>query len=201
MYPYRVDPKNIPQRLSNPQLEYFILFAILVAGKSADQTYKKLNEFLERVSESIPFDLSYTPFELIRFLIGTGELLLELEASRFGQYTRVTPAIRKAIELDLDSLTIDKLEEVPGIGPKTARYILLYADPSFQGVPLDTHILKYLNARGYAAVPRSTPSSEPTYNRLERLFQKEAADLGKTVRELDTEVWKRYAVGEARRVA
>lgn len=196
MYSYSVDPTNIPAHLSNPQLEYFILFGILVAGKNAKQTHKKLDDFLERNATDEHFGevIVPTPFEIINRLIYLGELAVELEASRFGQYSRIVPAIHNAVALDVDHLTVEALENVPGIGPKTSRYIMLYSDPSFEGVPLDTHILKFL-ATIYKDVPKSTPAAGKRYEELESRFQWAASLRHMTVRELDTEVWKAYSSG------
>lgn len=174
MYPFAVDPSNIPTHLNDGQLEYFVLFAILVAGKSAKQTYKKLNNFIERNLLNGAIEIDYvitpTPFEIVYRLIRMGELGAELEAEKFGQYKRIRTAFEKVVTLDVQDLTVEALEVIPGIGPKTARYIMLYSDPSFQGVPLDTHILKYL-ATLYNDVPKSTPPAGARYNELEGRFQ------------------------------
>lgn len=197
-YPYSVDPNNIPPHLSTKQLEFFILFAILVAGKSASQTFKKLDEFLTRnVSWADEFvglpTPSPSPFEVIRFLLEESTLGVELEASRFGQYSRVAKAFAHvAYRLDPESLSVADLESVPGIGPKTTRFILLYGGFDKKAVPLDTHILKFLRRAGYRA-PKSTPPKGERYTELERAFQAEAEIRDLTVRELDTLVWQAYS--------
>jgi hypothetical protein len=198
MYPFAVDPTKLPEHLNDAQLEYFILFSILVAGKSAKQTYKKLNNFIERNLLNGAIEVDYvitpTPFEIIRRLHLMGELGAELETEKFGQYKRIRTAFEKVIELDIQDLSVEKLEAIPGIGPKTARFIMLYSDPSFNGVPLDTHILKFLAAI-YNDVPKSTPPAGRLYERLEYYFQFEARAQNKTVRQLDTEVWQHYNKG------
>lgn len=198
MYPFAVDPSDIPTHLNDGQLEYFVLFAILVAGKPAKQTYKKLNNFIERNllngAVEIDYVITPTPFEIVYRLIRMGELGAELEAEKFGQYKRIRTAFEKVVMLDVQDLTVEALEAIPGIGPKTARFIMLYSDPSFQGVPLDTHILKWLGTL-YSGAPKSTPSSGKMYERWEKRFQVEARIKGKTVRQLDTEVWQMYNSG------
>jgi thermostable 8-oxoguanine DNA glycosylase len=88
---------------------------------------------------------------------------------------------------------LSMLLTIPGIGPKTARMILLYAFPHHANlwVPLDTHILHWLRDQGYKA-PKGTPSGR-LYLELEECFRKEAVSRGKTTRELDTEIWMKYS--------
>jgi thermostable 8-oxoguanine DNA glycosylase len=183
-----VDPNNIPPIMSKEEREYFVLFSICVAGKSAKQTSKKLNEYLD-------LDGQISPFTAVRQDISSDQLDYYLKYYKFGQYNRIEKAFREVIKLDvMIDLTVEKLEVIPGIGPKTARFIVLYTNPEADCVPLDTHILKYL-AKNYPAfdVPKSTPPKGPRYNALEDLFKWDAKRQGKSVRALDTEVWKSYA--------
>lgn len=194
-YPYSVDVNNIPDHLSNPQLEWFILFGICVAGKNAAQTQAKLDDFMDRNDEEFmrASDDALTPFEIIHKLVYLGRLTFELAASKFGQYDRIENAMRAgALNLDVNHLALSALEQIPGIGPKTARYIILYSQPGATCVPLDTHILKYLRRIGYADAPTTTPPAGKKYSFLERAFALEAQRQGKTVRQLDTEVWLSY---------
>ena len=111
-----------------------------------------------------------------------------------GQYTRINKAFRAAVNLDLDNLTIESLESVPGLGPKTARMVILYYEPNAECIPLDTHILKWLRANGYDA-PKSTPQAGKKYRELELAFLAEGKKRGLTPAEWDTQVWKSYAKG------
>lgn len=193
-YPYSVNPTKIPEHMSNPQLEYFILFGILVAGKGAIPTAAKLDAFLEkhRDADYLSPDVYLTPFEIVKELIYFHKLGEELYAAKFGQYSRIDGAFREAVNLDVEHLTLEALEAVPGIGPKTARMVILYSDPNAQVVPLDTHILKYLGSLGYK-VPSTTPPAGKVYRYLEAEFIKLAKRRSMTVRQLDTLVWKSYA--------
>lgn len=169
--------------------EWFVLFSICVAGKSAVQTAKKLNEFLV-VGRDV-----MSPFECVKSDIDNDSLEWALRYVKIGQYKRIEKAFREVIKLDVTKdLTVEKLEAIPGIGPKTARFIVLYTNPDAECAVLDTHILKYL-ALNYPAfsIPKSTPPSGKKYKELETLFQWDAARNGKTVRQLDTEVWQSYA--------
>lgn len=193
-YPYSVDPANIPDHMSNTQLEWWILFGICVAGKSAKQTAEKLDEFLMRNCYDEETNYFAKPFDVVASLIYQGKLPFELAVTKFGQYDRIDTAMRGAVLLDVMHLTLEDLEAIPGIGPKTARMVILYSDPKATCVPLDTHILKFLRAKGYQNVPTTTPPAGKKYDYLEWCFAACAHAEGKTVRQLDTEVWQSYAL-------
>jgi hypothetical protein len=137
-------------------------------------------------------DCINSPFCRVRFFITYKQLGWRLRRFKMGQYTRINKAFRAAVKLDLDNLTIESLESVPGLGPKTARMIILYYEPNAECIPLDTHILKWLRANGYAA-PKSTPPAGKKYRELELAFLAEGKKRGLTPAEWDTQVWKSYA--------
>lgn len=200
---YSVDPTNIPKVLTEAELEYFILFAIAVAGKNAKVTHKKLDAFLSDATyqaraSATPFKKLNTPFKVVQWLLLHRRLDAYVVKHKFGQYRRIAKAMGyAAVQLDINNLTTNDLESVPGIGPKTARFVRLYSDPMYQGVPLDTHILKYIHTQcPLVAVPKSTPPTGRRYNELEEIFQELARRQGKTVRELDTQVWTAYNSGQ-----
>ncbi len=185
-----MDVSNMPKVVPMEEREWFVLFAICVAGKSAKQTQLKLNSLLSWCAYE-----GQTPFQAIDNEVNTGQLDHAVRLFKMGQYKRIIKAFEAAILLDVKTdLTVEKLEAIPGIGPKTARFIVLYTDPDAQCVPLDTHVLKFLKATyPDLDVPKSTPTKGNKYNFLEKLFQHEAQERGKSVRELDTEVWQSYA--------
>ena len=136
-------------------------------------------------------------FDVVKFFI-KGRLLRRcLKEVRMGQYGRINKALRGLVKIDPRYVSLEELESIHGIGPKTARMLLLYTRPGLEGVPLDTHILKYLAAQGVPKVPKATPPFGREYKRLEGAFLEFALNQRKTVRELDTEVWKSYAVKSA----
>jgi 3-methyladenine DNA glycosylase/8-oxoguanine DNA glycosylase len=191
-----IDVLDMPVTITTREdREWFVLFSICVAGKSAKQTSKKLNRYINEVYNYNMENIK-TPFDIIRLEVSMDILNFSLNMYKFGQYKRIEKAFREVIKLDvMTDLTVEKLEAIPGIGPKTARFIVLYTNPEADCVPLDTHILKYL-ANNYPAfdVPKSTPPKGPRYNALEDLFKWDAKRQGKSVRALDTEVWKSYAI-------
>lgn len=192
-----IDPLAIPIEPMTPaQLQWWVLFGICVANKPAKVTEKKMRTFLETGTISLYPRLASRewpmPFDTVKTMIKKGQLGYFLRRVRFGQYTRINKAFRHAVNLDVENLSVETLEAVPGIGPKTARMIMLYAKPGMECVPLDTHILKFLRKLGHDA-PKSTPGSRATYLRLEQAFIAEARRRKVSVRELDTQVWNTYA--------
>ena len=182
-----IDPSNIKSPITDRNtLEEFLVFAICVAGKPAFRTAQKVEQLLDCW-------LGSTPFKKIRNMIRWNTLGLRLRAYGLGQYRRIEAALRRLVDLDLANLTVEVLEEIPGIGPKTARFVMLYHKPELACVPLDTHILAYLRERGYNA-PLHTPGSRVRYNELEAAFKVEANKLGVSVLELDTRVWNARAL-------
>jgi len=205
-----VDALNLPKqpkRMSKTDLEWWILFGIAVAGKGAKQTQEKMRVFLSdipnpRISGSTTSDTvmaefrkTATPFERVRYLISEGKLLSQMRKHKLGKYKLFNKAFRSAIKLDLDTITVEALEQIPGIGPKTARMVAMYGFPDTCGdvAVLDTHILKWLRLKGYNA-PKSTPQAGKKYLTLEQAFIAEAKKEGKTPAELDTEIWQAYAI-------
>jgi hypothetical protein len=189
-----VDPAAIPEVMSNDQLEWWCVWSVCVAGKSAKQTAAKVNNFLRAGAEyECEHGVLLTPFEIVRMLLQHNILGVALRQASMGQYGRIEAALTGMVWLDVNHLTVEALEGIPGIGPKTARMIILYSQKNAEVVPLDTHILKYLDMLGYPDVPKSTPAAGAKYLRLESAFREEARYQEKSVRELDTEVWLQYS--------
>ena len=194
-----VDPNKIPKRMSRYQLEDWIVFGICVANKEATQTRKKVDALYEllwnRELDSALLEFPATgPFVRLRRAIDGGYLTESIRKIKLGQYRRIERAFREVINLDLDSISVEMLESVHGIGPKTARMIMLYYDPTLEVMPLDTHVLKYLRKLRYKNVPKMTPSAGPTYRKWEQICIEEAEAHGMTVRDFDTWIWQQYAV-------
>lgn len=174
-----MDVSNMPKIVPMEEREWFVLFAIAVAGKSAKQTEKKLNEY---IGDNLA---GLSPFEIVKCdLRFPGGLDYWLRYHRFGQYKRILRAWSEVVKLDVTKdLTVE-----------TARFIVLYTNPNADCVPLDTHILKFLKEKyPHIKVPKSSPALGHKYIMLEQLFKEQANALGKTVRQLDTEVWQYYA--------
>lgn len=176
--------------------EAFLLFCIAVAGKNSRQTQQRVEELLSPCDRRIVNEPDASPFEHLRNLIASCKLLEELQAHGFGQYTKLLRAFTEAAtsDLDLDRVTVEQLERIHGVGPKTSRYFIMRTQPTARVAALDTHILRWLrDEMGHEDVPESTPSEGPQYERVERLFLEEARRLRKRPSRLDAEIWDRYS--------
>lgn len=192
----------VPEKITNfnrtqAELEEFALFAILVAGKSAKVTAKKLDNFL-----FVPCVLStMTAFEWIIHLnkIGAFGILPDsalrhmVTLHRLGQYRRVVRAFTDIVKLKdkLSTVTVDELEQVYGVGRKTASFFVVHSQANARHAVLDTHILHWLRDNGHDA-PMVTPSRRK-YVELEQVFLDYCDQAQKTPAELDLEIWKKYS--------
>lgn len=176
------EPTNFNRTQS--ELEEFLLFCVVVAGKNAHQQAKKLDAFLS-------LENGATPFEKIRKMCQKHTLKQNLEIVKIGQYSRIANVFSVLSDHDIYSLDLDFLETIKGIGLKTARFYIMNCVPSQNYAILDTHILKWLKLQGYN-VPKSTPSRNK-YLEIEQIFLNEAKKKTKTPLELDLEIWLSYA--------
>ena len=174
------------------ELEEFLMFAILVAGKGAEQQAKKLESFIN--PEHKHPDVS--PFDYLHYLFGTNKIRLRnvMRHHKLGQYNRLEWAFSGilAYQGHLKTISIEQLESVYGIGSKTARFFVLHSRADAKVACLDTHILKWLNEKGYK-VPKATPPKNK-YKEIEKLFLQEAINHQMTPADLDLQIWKSYAI-------
>ena len=182
-----IDPNQITKYDRNEsELEEFLMFAIMVAGKSAQQTAIKLKDFLRH---------SYmeSPIEYVDRLVQEGSLDYTMKSARIGQYNRIGNAFKGIIQFKnrLREVSVSDLESVSGIGSKTARFFVLHSRPNQQIAVLDTHILKWLKLHGEKA-PKTTPPKKQ-YATLEKAFLKYSKDYDLPPAELDLHIWKQYS--------
>ena len=183
-----IDPSKITNyNRTEEELEEFLLFTIMVAGKSAIQTAKKLNEFLYFA------DNKKSPLDTIIDRDNRSCLLYAMRMCKLGQYDRLEKAFKGIIQFKnrLKSVSIDELESVAGIGSKTSRFFILHSRPNQQIAVLDTHILKYMASKGYK-VPKSTPPKNK-YGAIEEQFIQLAKDNNMSVADFDLQVWRSYS--------
>lgn len=200
-----ITPTNITNyNRTQAELEEFLMFAILVAGKTAKTQAIKLDGFIKTIC-AMDIAESWTPFDGIEHSIqmekffkdihNMEEKLLnrQMKMHKLGQYNRLEKAFRGILKFKgkLDSVTIEELESVDGIGSKTARFFILHSRPDQKIAVLDTHILKFLSEKGYD-VPKATPSKKK-YGKIEEYFLAECEKAGKNVADMDLEIWKTYS--------
>lgn len=188
-----IDPTTITNyNRTEAELEEFLLFAILVAGKTAKTQAKKLEEFLSDMKTlGLPSDT--TPFEYLEYLIKGNMLTAMMMKHKLGQYKRLTSAFMGIMKFknNLKKVSVQELESVNGIGSKTARFFILHSRPDAKVAVLDTHILKWMIEKGYN-VPKVTPPKTKYYI-YESWFLQEAIFHQMTPADLDLTIWKTYA--------
>ena len=181
-----------PDKITNfnrteTELEEFLMFAILVAGKGAEQQAKKLDAFLT------DYRSDRSPFQYLEHIIANYSLTKEMMKHKLGQYKRLLFAFTGILRFkgNLKNVTIEELESVKGISSKTSRFFILHSRPDAKVAVLDTHILKWMSEKGYK-VPKATPPKKK-YNQIEQLFLQEAINHQMTPADLDLTIWKSYA--------
>lgn len=185
-----LDPKSITNyTATDKQLEELILWWVLAAGKNGITAAKILDKFLTRAKYKYT---NLSPFELIKQM-GDNELISSLLIAGAGCYTIKARAFRELANsnLNLRTCSTDDLENIFGIGCKTSRCFIIHSRPNQQLAGIDRHLLRWLKDKGYKNIPTSTPSKK-RYKEIEQIFLKEVKKSGKSVAELDLEIWNEY---------
>jgi thermostable 8-oxoguanine DNA glycosylase len=188
-----IDPKNITNyNLTEWQLQEHILFWVCAAGKNGVTAAKCLDKLLTALASKHG---PKAPFDLIKDEIWchTRESLFKhMKESGIGCYRNKAVTFMQLAfsSVNLANCSVEALENIYGIGPKTARCFIIHSRPNQKYAGLDRHILHWLRDQGYT-VPKSTPN--PTkYKQIEQWFLAEVEKSGKTVSELDLEIWNKY---------
>lgn len=179
---FLVNPDRVTKyNESQAKLELKILFWVCAAGKGSGAASRSLNKLLEKWKH-----LGKTPFQIVKNI---PNLAQEMKEAGIGCYTSksVTFLQLAHINFSLKTCTVQNLEDIKGIGPKTARCFLIHSRPNQRFAGLDTHILKFLRSKGIDA-PKTTPSGK-TYLKLEQEFIKLADEAGKSVADFDLDIW------------
>jgi thermostable 8-oxoguanine DNA glycosylase len=167
--------------MKQEELECRILYAIIVAGKSA--------RFAEQAFKQLFGTPTTSVFEIVRAWVKEGVLPERLRTARVGNYGKIERAFKElvAAKIDLATCCPEELEKIHGIGPKTSRFYIIWTRPEARVAVLDVHILRWLRKLGHD-VPLITPS-QPRYARIEKLFLKIADESGLTPRQVDEQIW------------
>lgn len=179
------------EEITDPtELEWRLIYSMIVAGKSATFANAVTRRLIARIANPPLLTIA----EMARC-----ELEEHLRAARTGNYTKLVEGLTELATLvdaglNLRTCSPDDLQQIHGVGPKTARFFILWTRPSERYAALDVHVLRWLRRKGHKA-PRSTPSSEKEYARLEQVFLAEADERNMTARELDHQIWLAGATG------
>lgn len=193
-----IDPYNITNyNRTQYELEEFLLFCIVVAGKTAYIQAQKLQDFLNSVNKRLMMPEHINPFQTITSADHHGILLEEIQKAKLGQYKKIYSAFKYISEnkFNLTKTTPEELEKIPGVGMKSSRFFLLHSDVKWNNhiAILDTHILKFIKENIDDKAPKSTPSSKTTYKYWEDMLLKWCDGRTENLADFDLEVWKKYA--------
>ena len=186
-----IDPTDVTKfDRTVEELQEFWLFCISVAGKTAVQQAKVLENFLRDGRAEFPGFT--TPFQIVSVMNMSGVLLDRIKESRLGQYTKLEKAFSQSLGKDLATCTIEDLESIYGVGAKTARYFMLHTRKDQRIACLDTHVIRHMRDLGLTT-QKVTPPSGPKYKALEEEFLKLANASGMSVADFDLHIWNLYA--------
>ena len=176
-------PDTVAENLSERDLQARLIFSVVVAGKNA--------KFANNVIDKLFGKTKQLPFNAVRQWIKEGSLRRRLKAARSGNYNKLVQCLPKLVELNPLTATLDELEAVKGIGPKTSRFYHLWIGKKTRCAALDVHILKFLKAMGHNA-PKNTPTGRK-YKELEEAFLTICEERGKSPNQMDADVWLAYS--------
>ena len=193
-----INPYNITDySRKRGELEEFLLFCIVVAGKTAYIQAQKLEDFLKSVNARLMMPESSSPFQILKSANQHGILMEEIQKAKLGQYRKIYIGFKYITEreYDLTRMTPEELELIPGVGMKTSRFFLLHSDKTYKDkiAIIDTHILKFIKENIDIRAPKTTPTIRVTYKYWEDRFLYWCESNNKNVADFDLEVWKSYA--------
>jgi len=165
------------------EIEWKLLYSVIVAGKSAKFAENATDKFLCNMIRG-----KEGPFDYLKAVVKLEILDIILKLARTGSYTRIKKCFEGIIELNPVTCTVEALEAIHGIGPKTARFFVMWTREDQNYAALDTHILKWMKYLGYN-VPKSTPSGKK-YALIEKQFLAEAEKRSIGARDLDAMIWE-----------
>jgi endonuclease III len=193
-----IDPYKITNyNRTEDELQLFLLFCIVVAGKTAYIQAQKLSDFLTSINRRLMMPEQVSPFQLLKSAQQHGILMEEIQKAKLGQYNKIYKAFNYLVNhtINLKPAEIKLLENIPGVGKKTSRFFVLHSDDRHQNkiAILDTHILKFIRENIDNKAPKSTPTISVTYKYWEDVFLSWCELNNKNIAEFDLEVWKSYA--------
>ena len=145
----KIDPYNITNfNRTEEELQLFLLFCIVVAGKTAYIQADKLEQFLDSINSRLMMLKHTSPFQSLKSAEQHGILLQEIHKAKLGQYKKIYAAFLFIVKhnIDLKKCTPESLQQIPGVGYKSSRFFLLHSDSNWQNnmAILDVHILRFM---------------------------------------------------------
>lgn len=200
----KTSPFKVPfYEATDEELQQWFIFCVCVAGKSAAQMEKKVDAFLGKLTTwHYVTPSKKSPMKLLAEMdwLSIDALLKIVKMGRYGTLaSALIQASDKATRQKkfLRTCTVNDLIEIPGVGPKTARFFLMYTRPGFRGAILDTHILKWMDEQQGAPpvydFPKSTPQNPRRYAEIEDMFLTACDALNITPADFDFQIWKSRA--------
>lgn len=194
----KIDPFSITNyNRSEEELQLFLLFCIVVAGKTAYIQSQKLSNFLLSIQERLMLPEHISPFESLNSAYIHGILLEEIHKAKLGQYKKIYNSFIYICEnpIDLKKCTPEILQNIPGVGMKSSRFFLLHSDKNWQNkiAILDVHILRFMRENICNLAPKTTPANPKTYYYWESMFLDYCLEKSLVVAEFDLEVWSKGA--------
>lgn len=190
-----IDPTKITNyRLSIAKTEEVILFWVCAAGKNGVTAARCLDRLLcaWRDKATNLVNDKPSPFDIVRYINQFGDLAGEMKKHGIGCYNAKAKTFVALAQknLDLKNCSVEDLESIPGIGPKTARCFLIHSRKNQQYAGLDTHVKKYMKDLGYS-IPNSI--SKKKYLEIESKFISLANHSGMKIADFDLMVWSCYS--------
>lgn len=189
-----IDPNHVTDYYrSHYNLLNFWLFCLFVRGKNADIQAQKLDTFLTNIG-----GIEQLPRMSKRQIAGV------LREVKSGQYASLTVAIDETLlqiaryRMFLVEPSIQDLEEISGVGPKTSRFFIMHTQKGARVAALDTHIMHFLwlelDASEGLVAPTKTPAGKK-YFYFEQKFLDIADRFEIEPADLDIAVWRAARAG------
>lgn len=158
---YFPDP-DIPLDHKDP---YTLLIAVLLSAQCTDERVNKTTPALFRLADN-PFDMAKIPVDEIREIIKP----CGLSPAKSKAISKLSQILIEKYNGEVPN-TFEQLEELPGVGHKTASVVMTqcFGQPAF---PVDTHIHRLAYRWGLS----SGKSVEQTEHDLKRLIPQEKWD-------------------------
>lgn len=169
--------------LNDRELQARLIFSVVVAGKNAS--------FARNVIDKLFGKYKAMPFDVVKRWVKSGELMSRLKEARSGNYGKLVKCLPQLITVNPRTVSLEELEQIKGIGPKTSRFYHLWIGKNTRCAALDVHILKFLRTLGHDA-PKNTPTGRK-YKELEEAFLAECERRHMTPNQLDADVWVAYS--------